>query len=391
MVELNKNLHWVLAACVAVVDVLIVALVVAMDRWHYRKPPEAGHIDTSAPLGWISAFGSIFIFGCYGFLLKAPSVQEAKCDCMVFQCYSSLAVVVVSMTIWLAAGSAGGLAIDGGSFSLGSLFGTLWIITQICAYHAVQSVGYAVGPAIWVGVTIIVSFLWGVIVFQNPVQNWFGAVLAMMLMIIGVCLAAGSSLISDRQARSRVVSDNVGEVGARPLLESGDESKFGAFIFGIFCATVLGVCNGSLMVPLSCFQHGCPAVGIQAYIGAVLAPVAFLPSLAAGTIAAHLVLFLMYWGPSMCRGEWPQFHVSTVALPALLTGGFWGLGNFTSFYATVYLGQVVGFPLTQCCLIICGLWGILYFREIQGCAAVGTFVAASAVILAGATLDGWSC
>merc|ERR1740121_3180672 len=99
---------------------------------------------------------------------------------------------------------------------------------------------------------------------------------------------------------------------------------------------------------------------------------------------------MLYWGRAICEGARPEFHVTKVATPALLTGAFWGMGNFSAMFASVYLGQVVGFPLTQCCLVISGAWGILYFKEIQGLAAVGIFVAASAIILVGATLDGLS-
>merc|ERR1711920_367626 len=151
-----------------------------------------------------------------------------------------------------------------------------------------------------------------------------------------------------------------------PLLAAGGDSAAGGRVVGILYAALLGVCNGSLMVPLTCFQNGCPSIGVHAYTGSALAALAFLPSLAAGTAVAHPVIFLMYWGPSICKGSWPEFHASIVALPALLTGSFWAMGNFASLFATVYLGQVIGFPLTQACLIICGMWGILYFKEIQG-------------------------
>merc|ERR1740123_2254500 len=134
---------------------------------------------------------------------------------------------------------------------------------------------------------------------------------------------------------------------------------------------------------MTCFQNGCPSIGIEAYTGTTLAPLAFLPSLVAGILLAHPVLFMLYWGRSMYHGVKPQFHVASVAVPALLTGAFWSMGNFSTMFATVYLGQVVGFPLTQCCLVISGAWGVLYFKEIQGRAAVGTYIAAATCILLG--------
>lgn len=77
-----------------------------------------------------------------------------------------------------------------------------------------------------------------------------------------------------------------------------------------------------------------------------------------------------------------------MALPGFITGTFWGMGNFNAMFATVYLGQTIGFPLTQCCLLINGLWGILYYGEIAGALPISLFILASVVIIAGAALDG---
>jgi len=414
MAELDLRLHWTLAGIVALVDACFVALTIYFDKVHHVEPPSSG-IDTSATIGWISVLGGCFAFGCYGILMKTPSVEQVKCDCMVFQCYSSVAVVVVSMVIWAIAGSSAGLTFTGSSFSMGVLFAALWIYSQICGFNAVQAIGYAVAPAIWIGVTITGSFLWGVLAFHTPVSNWPGAIAAIVLMISGVILAAYSSTLSDEQeskasgkhmslTEESTKDSSDEEEEQRESAEdssvelpdaggSGDEDTVagvGSFGLGVVYACLIGICNGSLMMPMTCFQIGCPSIGVEAYTGDALAPLAFLPSLACGILVAHPILFLMYWGRSMLAGTWPQFHFKEVALPALLTGSFWGMGNFGAMFATVYLGQVVGFPLTQCCLIISGSWGIFYFKEIRGMLAIGTFMVASVLLLAGASLDGMS-
>jgi len=394
MAVFSARLHWALAFAVLVIDICLVALTVFMDKMHHVEPPAGGETEMTAAIGWLGVCGAVFIFGCFGILIKTPSVQEANCDCMVFQCYYSFAVAAISMLIWLAAGSSDGLTFNASSFSMGAFFATLWIISQVCAYNAINAIGYAVAPAIWIGVTIGVSFVWGVAVFDNPVHSWPGAVGALALMLVGVCLAAASSAISDRQSQrsARELAQGVSQTDHGALLEASRKSPAaGAAVFGIISACFLGLCNGSLMVSLTCFQHGCAAIGVEAYKGSVLAPLAFLPSLAAGIMVMQPVLFLLYWGRSILAGRMPQFHFSKVAVSGLLTGAFWGMGNFNAMFATVYLGQTIGFPLTQCCLILNGVWGILYYKEIKGALAIGTFVLASIIILAGATLDGMSC
>jgi multidrug transporter EmrE-like cation transporter len=38
-------------------------------------------------------------------------------------------------------------------------------------YHTVQDLGYAKAPAIWAGVGMTCAYLWGTLVFAEPVQN----------------------------------------------------------------------------------------------------------------------------------------------------------------------------------------------------------------------------
>ena len=68
----------------------------------------------------------------------------------------------------------------------------------------------------------------------------------------------------------------------------------------------------------------------------------------------------------------------------LATGALWASGNVLSVHATMRLGQAVGFPLTQVCVVISALYGILYFGELRLARARVLFAGSSAVVLAGA-------
>merc|ERR1712192_34452 len=128
--------------------------------------------------------------------------------------------------------------------------------------------------------------------------------------------------------------------------------------------------------------------GIKKYDGKGMAPIEFLPSLAIGIIIVQPVLFLLYFAPLLKTGVLPEFHLSVALLPGLLTGTFWGMGNFAAMFASTYLGQTIGFPLTQTCIIVAGLWGVIYYREISGPLPIGLFTLACCVIIAGAYLNG---
>mmetsp|Transcript_20976 Transcript_20976/g.60603 ORF Transcript_20976/g.60603 Transcript_20976/m.60603 type:complete len:408 (-) Transcript_20976:79-1302(-) len=385
--ELDARRHWAAAAANAVVDVALVALTAVASRWSEEGPPSDGMVDMSAPVGWLGMLGAIVIFGGCGIMIKTPAVKEVNCDGMVFQCYYSAAVAGVSLLMWFAA-SIEEIHLDRSSLAMGFAFAAIWISSQALGVSSIRAVGYAVASAVWIGITICTAFLWGALAFDHPVRYPLGAAVALALMVIGVCLAAASCAISER-ASARAVRD--ASQGSLPLVSEAGAPQSGRMAYGVTCAAMMGLGNGCLMVPLTLFQHGSPQLGVRAYRGRDIAPLAFLPSLALGIFVVQPVLFLLAWGPAMRRGSTPKFHFAKVAAPGLLTGAFWGMGNFCAMFATAYLGQTVGYPLTQLCLLLSGLWGILYFKEIQGVAAINTFACAAVVILAGAVLDGLSC
>ena len=156
---------------------------------------------------------------------------------------------------------------------------------------------------------------------------------------------------------------------------------------GIFCAINVGVLNGSLMMPLKCFDKGGCALFPHPYEGpAGLAAINFLPSLCIGlalvTPAAFLAFYLLKGGDNV------NLHFGVAALPGTLTGVFWACGNFASFYASVFLGQTIGFPLTQTCICVNCLWGVYYYGEIKGRSKLLFLAAGVATIIVGACLDG---
>lgn len=84
----------------------------------------------------------------------------------------------------------------------------------------------------------------------------------------------------------------------------------------------------------------------------------------------------------------PPWELAAVFPPAFLSGAFWNIGNMASIVATEKLGLTVGFPLTQCALLVGGLWGVFYFREIVDPHKIGAFFCSAVILLAGAALLG---
>ena len=84
----------------------------------------------------------------------------------------------------------------------------------------------------------------------------------------------------------------------------------------------------------------------------------------------------------------PKLQHAELGLPGVITGVFWAIGNFEATLATWKLGQAVGFPLTQTCIVVAGLWGALFYGEIKGARALLLFAFSVLVIIGGSVLLG---
>lgn len=102
---------------------------------------------------------------------------------------------------------------------------------------------------------------------------------------------------------------------------------------------------------------------------------AFLISFATGSLVVNTVLWLILIGYHMHqkKGNWeevktalPKWHLEHLWKPGLAAGLLYSVGNFSALLAVTYLGQGVGFSFCQLQLLVSGLWGVFYFKEIRG-------------------------
>ncbi len=57
-------------------------------------------------------------------------------------------------------------------------------------------------------------------------------------------------------------------------------------------------------------------------------------------------------------------------------------GNYLSIYGVLLLGQSIAYPSVQTSLLVSGLWGILYYRELKGKQII-VWIASAIVALGG--------
>ena len=149
---------------------------------------------------------------------------------------------------------------------------------------------------------------------------------------------------------------------------------------GILGAVVNGAWGGLSLIPLHYAQRD------QGLSGA-----SYLISYGTGSMLVCIFiwigLFVYYFirrefSVSDALNDLPAFHIEELGVPGLLAGTFYSIGNFCSILAVTYLGQGVGFSFCQGQLLISGLWGVFYFKEIRGRGTIAKwFISATVTII----------
>jgi len=323
-------------------------------------------------VGYLAVAGAVLFFGSFAVPLKTRRVQEANVDPVVFQLYYSLSIFCSSFLV---------LAYNPWVFTPFGIAGAaFWVPASILSIFAINYLGMSVAVGTWAGVTIVVSFLWGSIVFRDPVHSILLSVVALSLLIggiLGLSLSNSEFVKNLGNKRTSQRNINVAEDEA-PLLnddtqqaaENKAPNATGKLI-GLMCALVLGVLNGSMMVPL---RYTPPeASGIK-----------YIVSFGIGVMIVTPVCALFYF--AIIKRQIPQLHLRVALIPGLITGLLWNVGNFCSIYATLNLGLTIGFPLTQLALVVSGLWGLLVFKELRGAMVISFWIVSVLILLGGAAL-----
>jgi len=202
-----------------------------------------------------------------------------------------------------------------------------------------------------------------------------GALALLMLGILGLSLSNTSFIknLGKPRVEPSIQEQSVYAGDQQPLLagmpEAGNAPKPRPLL-GMLCCLVLGIMNGSMMVPTRFTPKD--ASGIS-----------YVISFSIGVVLVTPVVAAFYF---LVRRQMPVFHLRETLVPGLITGFIWSIGNFLSIYAVIYLGLTIGFPLTQMALVISGLWGLIVFRELSGVRTIVMWFFSVAVLLSGAFL-----
>ncbi len=131
---------------------------------------------------------------------------------------------------------------------------------------------------------------------------------------------------------------------------------------GLLSAIFNGVWGGSIMVPM---HYAPPEAHGTGYV------VSFAIGATIITICLWIGRFLYHYAyhKKSLRSSYdslPPFHFCVMWKPGGTAGLLWSIGNLSSMISVQYLGEGVGYSLTQASMLVSGIWGIFYFREVEG-------------------------
>ena len=209
------------------------------------------------------------------------------------------------------------------------LGGLVWSVSGLCAFIASARLGTARAFGIWAPINIIVSLVWGALLFDEFIDltaaNQLVLGFALILILAGV-----------------VMIIQPGKGGREPRLAGpGQPSSWP----GLLAALGAGVLWGSYFLPIKASQ--------------VPLWVANLP-FALGIFAGSLGLMAAARRTGQALLQLPR---PVDLLRVCATGWLWGVGNYGSLLLIETLGAGKGFTIAQLSVIVNALTGIFWLKE----------------------------
>jgi hypothetical protein len=264
--------------------------------------------------------------------------------------------------------------------------------------------GLAIAVGTWASIMVMVNFLFGIVIFREPVHDVLGTFASFVLLILGL---VGMSHYSAPQKTSLLDShimcdpENYAAI-TTPLedpLPDGlrvgpqvDESVDGIYFelfglqlnkrqCGILGAAMNGFFTGGSLVPLHYAK-------LEGYGGAN-----YIISMASGSFIANCFLWVGFYlhnvysfrGSNHAAQEalksMPRLYLKELLVPGTLAGVLLAIAMFGSILAVTYLGQGVGNSLVQTKILISGLWGIFFYKEISGTKTISMWFLSATIAL----------
>jgi len=265
-------------------------------------------------LGIIYAFITVLAWGTW--LAPSQNIQFKNQQIKTFFVASANLVLAFVVTLVVQKGQ---LKIE--DFWLPFLGGLIWSVSGFCAFTATHKIGMVKALGVWAPLNIVVSILWGAVLFHEFPNT--GTVGQLLLWVSIVIIIAGVLMIifaKDKHEKSQNKRNKV---------------------IGVLAAFGAGILWGSYFIPLKISSF---SLWVTAF------------PLAIGIFIGSTLLLLLTKQTIKLEKSSSYFRVS-------MTGLLWGMGNYGMLLLVGQLGAGRGFTISQLCVVVNALIGIYILKD----------------------------
>ena len=211
----------------------------------------------------------------------------------------------------------------------GLLSGVIWTVGNILALYSVRLIGLSRTSPFLAGFSILISFTWGILFFNEKFNSMVLAIAAIGLLLAGLPFVSNA-------AKS-------------PLIQKK----------GYLFAAASGLIGGSYVIPMQATH-----------------------SLQSGFFSSSLSIFAIGIPLLLLSRRFIKKELAA----GILSGSLFNIGSLAVLIAISLIGITIAYPISQTATLFAVSWGILYFREIAHRNNMLKVITGSGMILGGAVL-----
>ena len=268
-------------------------------------------------LGLLSAVGAAICWGSFFVPIRKVRVTD------IWQLQGATGIGVILFAIPI--GFLWGFQV----LPAGLLSGAIWTAGNILALYSVRLIGLSRTSPFLAGFSILVSFLWGILYFDEKFNYMALAIAAVGLLLGGLAFISNTSKNQPVQKK------------------------------GYLIAVASGLIGGSYVIPLQATH-----------------------SLQTGFFSSSLSIFAIGIPLLLLSRKFAKKEM----MAGILSGGLFNMGSLSVLVAVGLIGITVAYPISQTATLFAISWGILYFREIVHRESIFRVITGAGLILCGAAL-----
>lgn len=322
--------------------------------------------------------------GSYPVPIKSPSVLRAEVPPIVFQCYKSAWVLFIGLALALNSILRG----SGFAFTWWAVASAAaWVPGGLCTISAVPRLGVGMTMVVVTGTVSVQSFLLGWFFLGERMKaydlpgglSYFKAPAYLVGTIAGMAFLVAVQDRKTKPTMSRFTDLSRFTDYTSLVRESSKEEKpspFGDWALGlglsVLSGTLAALQNAIVAIGRDVSQNAsgchialgtCPVLVAERFnvFGSWTASFGIGAALVTAAVFALVSAFQVWTGSSML-----DLHFQTLKVSGSLAGVSWTLGMIFQTAAVMSGGLAVMMPVNSTFqLLTSGMWGLLYYREVQ--------------------------